>query len=88
MHTLYHDQCMFSLSIAPTEGSVISTKSYKYGALIYDSRNLKKIFDDNKRMNLLKRDKKSVMDYLRVKFPLTKHDANSFHVDVISTAVC
>jgi len=26
------------------------------------------------------------MDFLRIKFPLTKHDGKSFHVDVISTA--
>lgn len=86
LHTLYHEQCMFSLCIAPTESSIVQTKSYKYGALIYYSRNLKKIFDDNKRMNLLKHDKKNVMDFLRVNFPLTKHEGNSFHVDVITAA--
>ncbi|CAF2033580.1 unnamed protein product [Rotaria magnacalcarata] len=86
LHACYHDTCMFSLCIAPTEGSIVPTKSYKYGALIYDSRNLKKIFDDNKRTTLLRHGKTDVLDFLRIKFPLTKHDGKSFHVDVFSTA--
>jgi len=87
LHACYHDLCMFSLCIVPTEGSIVSTKSYKYGPLIYDSRNLKRIFDDNKRASLLRHGKTDVLDFLRIKFPLTKHDGKSFHVDVISTAV-
>ena len=87
LHACYHQSCMFSVCIAPTEGSMVPTKSYKYGALIYDSRNLKKIFDDNKRASLLRRGKTDVLDFLRIKFPLTKHDGKSFRVDVISTAV-
>ena len=88
LHACYHELCMLSVCIAPTEGSIVQTKSYKYGALIYDSRNFKKIFDDNKRASLLRHGKTAVLDFLRVKFPLTKHDGKSFHVDVISTAVC
>ena len=87
LHACYHDRCMFSACIAPTEGSMVPTKSYKHGALMYDSRNLKKVFDDNKRANLLRHGKTEVLDFLRVKFPLTKHEGKSFHVDVISTAV-
>jgi len=87
LHACYHDLCMFSLCIAPTEGSMVPTKSYKYGPLIYDSRNFKKIFDDNKRASLLRHGKTDVLDFLRIKYPLTKHDGKSFHVDVISTAV-
>ncbi|CAF0843293.1 unnamed protein product [Rotaria sordida] len=86
LHACYHDSCMFSLCIAPTESSIVPTKSYKYGPLIYDSRNLKKIFDDNKRAILLRHGKTDVLDFLRIKFPLTKHDGKSFHVDVFSTA--
>jgi nuclear RNA export factor len=86
LHACYHDSCMFSLCIAPTESSVVPTKSFKYGALIYESRNLKKIYDDNKRTTLLRHGKTDVLDFLRIKFPLTKHDGNSFHVDVFSTS--
>ena len=78
---------MFSVCIAPTEGSMVPARSYKYGPLIYDSRNLKKIYDDNKRSTLLRHGKTDVLDFLRIKFPLTKHDGKSFHVDVISTDV-
>jgi hypothetical protein len=87
LHACYHDSCMFSLCIAPTESSIVPTKSYKYGPLIYDSRNFKKIFDDKKRATLLRHGKTDVLDFLRIKFPLTKHDGKSFHVDVMSTAV-
>jgi hypothetical protein len=87
LHACYHDSCMFSLCIAPTEGSMVPTKPYKYGPLIYDSRNFKRIFDDNKRTTLLRHGKSTVLDFLRVKFPPTKHDGKSFHVDVISTTV-
>lgn len=86
LHACYHDRCMFSVCIAPTEGSIVPTKSYKYGPLIYDSRNFKKIFDDNKRASLLRHGKTDVLDFLRIKYPLTKHEGKSFHVDVISTA--
>ncbi|CAF1624319.1 unnamed protein product [Adineta ricciae] len=86
LYACYHDSCMFSLCVAPTEGSIVPTKSFKYGALIYDSRNFKKLFDDNKRAILLRHGKTDVLDFLRVKFPLTKHDGKSFHVDVLSTA--
>lgn len=87
LHACYHDSCMFSLCIAPTESSIVPTKSFKYGALIYESRNFKRIYDDNKRMALLRHGKTDVLDFLRVKFPVTKHDGNSFHVDVFSTTV-
>ena len=87
LHACYHDSCMFSLCIAPTEGSMVPTRSYKYGPLIYDSRNFKRIFDENKRTTLLRHGKSTVLDFLRVKFPPTKHDGKSFHVDVISTTV-
>ncbi len=87
LHACYHDRCMFSLCIAPTEGSMVPTKSYKYGPLIYDSRNFKKIYDDNKRASLLRHGKTDVLDFLRIKYPVTKHEGASFRVDVISTAV-
>ncbi|UJR20686.1 hypothetical protein I4U23_023808 [Adineta vaga] len=86
LYACYHDTCMFSLCVAPTEGSIVPTKSFKYGPLIYDSRNFKKLYDDNKRAVLLRHGKTDVLDFLRVKFPLTKHDGKSFHVDVLSTA--
>ena len=75
------------MCIAPTDRSIVPTKPYKYGPLLYDSRNLKQIFDDNKRVRLLLHGKSAVLDFLRVKFPPTQHDDKSFHVDVISTAV-
>jgi len=87
LHACYHDSCMFSLCIATIEGSGVPTRQYKYGPLIYESRNLQKITDDNRRISLLRHGKIAVLDFLRVKFPLTKHDGNSFHVDVIATAV-
>ncbi|CAF0720314.1 unnamed protein product [Adineta steineri] len=85
LHACYHDLCMLSLCITTAENSIISTRQYKYGALIYESRNLQRVLDDNKRFTLLRHGKTAVLDFLRVKFPLTKHDGNSFHVDVIST---
>jgi hypothetical protein len=87
LHACYHDSCMFSLCISSSENSLVSTRQYKYGPLIYDSRNLQKVVDDNKRSTLLRHGKSAVLDFLRIKFPLTKHDGNSFHVDVISSAV-
>jgi hypothetical protein len=87
LHACYHDLCILSLCIATIENSGVPTRQYKYGALIYESRNLQKIVDDNRRISLLRHGKTAVVDFLRVKFPLTKHDGNSFHVDVISTSV-
>lgn len=87
LHACYHNSCIFSLCVAPTEGSMVPTKPYKYGPLIYDSRNFKRIFDDNKRANLLRHGKTDVLDFLRIKFPVTKHEGKSFRVDVISTSV-
>jgi hypothetical protein len=83
LHACYHDSCMFSTA----EGSSVPTRQYKYGPLIYESRNLQKITDDNRRISLLRHGKTAVLDFLRIKFPLTKHDGNSFHVDVMTTAV-
>ncbi len=87
LHACYHDSCMFSLCITTIENSFVPIRQYKYGPLIYDSRNLQKIGDDNRRISLLRHGKTAVLDFLRIKFPLTKHDGNSFRVDVISTAV-
>jgi nuclear RNA export factor len=86
LHACYHDSCMFSLCITTIENSFVPIRQYKYGPLIYDSRNLQKIGDDNRRISLLRHGKTAVLDFLRIKFPLTKHDGNSFRVDVISTA--
>jgi hypothetical protein len=87
LHACYHDSCMFSLCITISDSSIVPTRQYKYGALIYESRNLQKVVDDNKRITLLRHGKTAVLDFLRIKFPLTKHDGNSFHVDVLLTAV-
>jgi len=87
LHACYHDSCMFSLCITISDSSIVPTRQYKYGALIYESRNLQKVVDDNKRITLLRHGKTAVLDFLRIKFPLTKHDGNSFHVDVILPAV-
>jgi hypothetical protein len=86
LHACYHDSCMFSLCVSSNDSAIVTTRQYKYGALIYDSRNLKKI-DENKRLTLLRHGKAVVLDFLRIKFPLTKHNGNSFRVDVLSTAV-
>ena len=86
LHACYHDSCMFSLCVSSNDGAMVVTRQYKYGNLIYDSRNLKKI-DENKRLTLLRHGKTAVLDFLRNKFPMTKHDGNSFRVDVLSTAV-
>ena len=87
LHACYHELCMFSMCVVSTEDSIVPTRQYKYGALLYDSRNLKKVKDDTKRISLLRHGKTAVLDFLRVKFPLTKHEGNSFHVDVMSTTV-
>lgn len=86
LHACYHDSCMLSVCISTADNSIVSTRNYKFGQLIYESRNLHKVIDDNRRMNLLRHGKTAVIDFLRVKFPLTKHDGNSFRVDVLSTA--
>lgn len=87
LHACYHDLCMLSVCISTADNSIVTTRNYKAGQLIYESRNLQKVHDDNRRMNLLRHGKSAVVDFLRVKFPLTKHDGNSFRVDVLSTAV-
>ena len=87
LHACYHDSCLFSVCITPTENSIVPTKSYKYDPLLYNSRNFKKVFDDHKRTMLLRCDKTNGLDFLRIKFPLTKHEGKSFHVDVFSTIV-
>ena len=88
LHQCYHDLCMFSLCITNIDNSFVPMRQYRYGQLIHESRNLKKLVDDNRRSSLLRRGKAATMEFLRKKFPLTKHDGNSFHVDVISAAVC
>jgi hypothetical protein len=87
LYACYHDSCMLSLCITTIENSIVPIRQYRYGPLIYESRNLQKIVDDNRRCSLLRHGKTAVLDFLRVKFPLTKHDGNSFRVDVISTSV-
>ncbi|CAF0839800.1 unnamed protein product [Rotaria sordida] len=85
LHACYHDLCMFSLCITKLEDSHVPIRQYKYGTLILESRNLQFGTDNNKRISLLRHGKTAVLDFLRFKYPLTKHDGNSFHVDVIST---
>lgn len=87
LQACYHDSCLLSICVSPTEGSIVPTRSYRFGALIYDSRNYKKLADENKLFSLLRSGKSNVLDFLRVKFPATKHEGSSFHVDVISTSV-
>lgn len=84
----YHDLCLFSLSITNIDNSFVPMRQFRYGPLIHESRNLKKLHDDNRRNSLLRRGKTTIMEFFRKKFPSTKHDGNSFHVDVISAAVC
>lgn len=86
LQACYHDSCLLSICVSPTEGSIVPTRSYRFGALIYDSRNYKKLADENKLFSLLRSGKSNVLDFLRVKFPATKHEGSSFHVDVISTS--
>ncbi|CAF3251827.1 unnamed protein product [Rotaria socialis] len=87
LHACYHDLCMFSLCITKYEDSHVPTRQFKYGGgLISDSRNLLMVNDNNKRINLLRHGKTAVLEYFTTKFPYTKHDGNSFHVDVITTA--
>ncbi|UJR28966.1 hypothetical protein I4U23_010183 [Adineta vaga] len=86
LQACYHDLCMFSLCISSVDGSIVPTRQFKFGTFISESRNLQKVFDDKRRMMLLRHGKSTILEFLRTKFPLTKHDGNSFHVDVISTA--
>ncbi|CAF4978260.1 unnamed protein product [Rotaria sp. Silwood1] len=86
LHACYHDLCMLSLCITKVEDAHVPIRQYKYGSLLSESRNLQFVADNNKRISLLRHGKTAVLDFLRVKFPLTKHDGNSFHVDFISTA--
>jgi hypothetical protein len=87
LHACYHDSCMLSLSIATWEGSIVPARHHKYGQLLYESRNLQIVVDNKKRISLLKHGKTTVLDFLINKFPATKHDGNSFHVDFITSAV-
>ena len=84
----YHDRCMFSLCITNLESGFLPIRQYRYGSLIHESRNLNKIVDDQRRTNLLRHGKATVMEFFRKKFPATTHDGNSFRVDVISSTVC
>jgi nuclear RNA export factor len=84
LHACYHESCMFSLCITTLDNSILPIRQYKYGELISQSRNLQKVFDDNRRINLLRQGKMAVIEFFREKFPATEHDGNSFHVDVIS----
>ena len=86
LHACYHDSCMLSLCVSTNDSALVTTRQYKYGALIYESRNLKRI-DENKRHTLLRHGKTAALEFLRNRFPSTKHDGNSFRVDVLSTAV-
>lgn len=86
LHACYHDSCMFSMCVSTNDGALVTTRQYKYGALIYESRNLKRI-DENKRLTLLRHGKPAVLEFLRNRFPSTKHDGTTFRVDVLSTAV-
>jgi hypothetical protein len=87
LHACYHESCMFSLCITTLDNSILPIRQYKYGELISQSRNLQKVFDDNRRINLLRQGKMAVIEFFREKFPATEHDGNSFHVDVISINV-
>ncbi|CAF1458482.1 unnamed protein product, partial [Didymodactylos carnosus] len=98
LHSCYHEKCIFSLCISrPSYDCGIQTCQYTYGQQICDSRNLKCNDDISIRsiksskyarhMELLKFGKQAVLDYLRIKFPATKHDLSSFHVDIISSSV-
>ena len=84
----YHDSCMFSLCITNLDNSFVPIRQFRYGSLINESRNLKKLVDDQRRSNLLRHGKATVMEFFQKKFPSTTHDGNSFHVDVISSVVC
>ncbi|CAF1618975.1 unnamed protein product [Adineta ricciae] len=86
LHACYHDVCMFSLCISTADSTIVPTRHFKFGNLVVESRNLQKVIDDKRRMMLLRQGKPTVLEFLRTKFPLTKHDGNSFHVDVLSTA--
>ncbi|CAF3919959.1 unnamed protein product [Rotaria sp. Silwood2] len=86
LHACYDDLCILSLCITKLEDSHVPMRHYKYGTLLTESRNLQFVTDNNKRISLLRHGKTAVLDFLRLKFPQTKHDGNSFHVDVISTA--
>lgn len=85
LHACYHETCMFSMCVSTMDNSIVPVRQYKFGALIYDSRNLRRI-DENRRTNLLRHGKTAVLDFFRIKFPLTRHDGNSFHIDVLSTS--
>jgi len=85
LHACYHDLCLFSLCITAMENTSIPIRHNTYGQLIHYSRNLQKVYDDNRRMSLLRHGKPAVLEFLRNIFPLTKHYGHSFRVDVIST---
>lgn len=83
LHACYHDSCLFSLCIAKNGDSHVPIRQFKYSGLVSDSRNLQFIHDYDRLANLLKHGKKDVLGFLTTKFPSTKHDRNSFNVDVI-----
>lgn len=84
LQSCYHDSCILSFCVAGNDSLLVPTRQYKYGQLIYHSRNFKKI-DENKQMSLMRIGKTAVLDFLRVNFPITKHEGTSFHVDFLSS---
>ncbi|CAD5122992.1 DgyrCDS11384 [Dimorphilus gyrociliatus] len=81
----YHDSAMFSMSVNLAKLQQNDYSGYHNSSIpkryISESRNLLKVYD-SKRQSLLKKGKLSIVAYLNDSFPATKHDSQSFIVDV------
>lgn len=82
LEAAYHQEAMFSISLAHETGSSPKVAARSLSEFQGDIRNLLVVKNMTKRFRLLKKGKLSVIDYLVNHFPITKHDLSSFSLDV------
>ena len=81
LEAAYHQEAMFSLSLAQEPGSS-KVAARAISEFQGDIRNLLVVKNMSKRFKLLRQGKLSILDYIVNNFPLTKHDLSSFTLDV------
>ena len=82
LEAAYHQEAMFSLSVAHEPGSSNKYSARSLSEFQGDIRNLLIVKNMTKRFRLLRKGKLSVIDYLVNHFPITKHDVSSFTLDI------
>ena len=82
LEAAYHQEAMFSISLAHEPGSSNKVSTRLLSEFQGDIRNLLVVKNMTKRFKLLRKGKLSVMDYLANNFPITKHDLSSFTLDI------